>query len=94
MCEEKPGMKKNFPVFAVLIISMLSGCSRSFVGTLFLFSFRDIVAYVSFALVLSIIVAVLSDENWRTAFWISFILSLLLTPIAGLIYCLILLTRR
>ena len=63
-------------------------------GTLFLFSFRDIVAYVSFALGLSVIVAVLSDENWRTAFWISFILSLLLTPIAGLIYCLILLTRR
>lgn len=87
-------MKRYLPVFALLALLMLTGCSRSFVGTLFLFSFRDIVAYVSFALGLSVIVAVLSDENWRTAFWISFILSLLLTPIAGLIYCLILLTRR
>jgi len=87
-------MKKILPVFSSLALMLLTGCSRSFFGTFLVLGFRDMVSYVGLALIISIIVAVLSNDNQRRAFWISFILSLVLTPIAGLVYCLILLTKR
>jgi len=54
---------------------------------------RDIVGYVALALLFGVVAAVLGREP-RINFWVCFILSLLLTPLAGLIYCLIMLTRK
>ena len=92
-------MKKQitYPVFVAILAFasvVLSGCNNTFAGTLMMLRFQDIVEYVGFVLFFSILAAFLKSDSWRTTFWICFVLSLLLTPIAGLIYCLILLTRR
>jgi hypothetical protein len=77
---------------AVVLIT-LAGCQQTFAGTLFFLTPRDIVAFVAFALGFGVIAAVIGNEP-RTNFWFCFILSLVLTPIAGLIYVLILLTKK
>ena len=72
----------------------LSGCSTTFFGTLLVLSFRDIITYVGIALFFGVVASLLSNSDARFTFWICFILSLLLTPLAGLIYCLVLVTKR
>lgn len=89
-------IKTHWAVLSVtlLLTLVLCSCDRTFAGTFFMLNFRDIVQYVGFVLLFGIVAAVLSGANWRSGFWIAFLLGLVLTPIAGLIYCLILLTRR
>lgn len=91
-------MKKQYPYFIVsltlgVLSITLSGCSRTFFGTLLLLSFRDMVSYVVFALFFGVVAALLGKES-RLNFWLCFILSLVLTPLAGLIYCLVILTKK
>jgi predicted small secreted protein len=92
-------MKKQYSALTLLIILcfasvLLSGCDNTFAGTLMLLRFQDIVTYMGFCLFFGALAAFLNVGNWRTGLWIGFLLSLILTPVAGLIYCLILLTRR
>ena len=77
-----------------MLILLLSSCDHTFAGTLFMLNFRDVVRYVGFVLFFGVVAGVLGGANWRSRFWIGFLLGLFLTPIAGLIYCLILLTRK
>jgi hypothetical protein len=82
------------PLFTLAIIAVtLNSCQNTFAGTLMFLNSRDIVAYVVFALIFGVVAAVLGREA-RLNFWVCFLMSLILTPIAGLIYCLILLTRK
>lgn|GEM_PF-2938853 len=73
----------------------LQGCSTTFGGSVFVISLGDIILYVVLALMLAIIIGLRAGfARRRSAFWTWFILSLLLTPLAGLIYLLITFTRR
>jgi hypothetical protein len=76
-----------------LLLLLLSGCSRTFFGTLLILSFRDLMLYVGLSLFMGVVAALLNKDS-RFGFWLGFLLSLVLTPIAGLIYCLVILTRR
>lgn len=70
----------------------LQSCDTTFSGSLFVFRFGDMVLYVFFALALAFIIAMLSKKR-KTNFWIAFALGMLLTPLASLVYLLILLTN-
>jgi hypothetical protein len=72
-----------------LLCLLLSGCSTTFMGSVFVFNFSNIVSYIIIALVIASIFAFFQDGDWRKNFWISFVLGLLLTPLASLIYLLI-----
>ncbi len=89
-------MKKQPGIFFLLfLIILLSGCTTTFAGSLFVFNFRDLILYIGLAFIFAVLVAVLSSsENRRRNFWIWFILSLVLTPLAGFIYVLVLFTRK
>lgn len=84
-------MKKILPF--LLPVLLFTGCTTTFAGTLFYVNLGDIILYVIIALVLAFFIALLST-NRKRAFWIWFILSLVITPLAGLIYLLIKLTNR
>ncbi|MCW3104986.1 MAG: hypothetical protein JWO09_3426 [Bacteroidetes bacterium] len=74
---------------------LLQGCTTTFMGSVFVLGFRDILLYVMLAFVFAVLIALKSNyENRRTNFWIWFIVGLILTPLAGFIYLLITLTRR
>jgi formate hydrogenlyase subunit 4 len=86
---------KNLSLLVLLnSLFFLTGCSNTFAGSLLVVSFSDIIYYVIIALVISGIIALFKPENRRKSFWIWFILSLILTPLAGLIYLLIIITRK
>ncbi|MFI5204070.1 MAG: hypothetical protein ACHQF2_06190 [Flavobacteriales bacterium] len=87
---------KNSILFFGLILSMtvLSGCTTSFMGTVLVISFMDIILYVLIAVVIAFLVALMRKEKRKKAFWIWFILSLLLTPLAGFIRLLILIGKK
>lgn len=88
-------MSQKFLLPAVAFLSLLfSGCTTTFFGTVVIITFRDILLYVVLALLISFITSVYSHGNKKVVFWICFILSLVLTPLAGLIYLLILLSKR
>jgi ABC-type molybdate transport system permease subunit len=76
------------------VISLMCGCTHTFMGTVFVLSFKDIILYILIAFILAILISLKSSGSKRKAFWICFILSLVLTPLAGFIYLLILFTRN
>ena len=79
---------------AVLITVLLSGCTTTFFGTVLVITFRDLIMYVGMALALAALSVILGGPNARLNFWVCFLLGLVLTPLAALIYCLVLLTRK
>jgi len=88
-------MRKTFrfyPFYLILSI-LLAGCTTTFAGTVLVLTFRDIMLYVFMAFIIAVLIA-LKSEHEKRAFWIWFILSLLLTPLAGIIYFLILFSRK
>jgi hypothetical protein len=87
-------MRKSGLLFIAPFILLLSGCSSSYFVTFFRLSPQDLVGYVAIALIISFIAAAITNGERKLAFWFSFILSLLLTPLAGLIIVLIILTRK
>jgi hypothetical protein len=88
-------MKKTV-IFSLILISFaLQSCTNTFMGSVLVLNFRDIILYVALAFGFSIIIAfMVSAEKRRSAFWLWFVLSLLLTPLAGFIYMLIRLSKR
>ena len=88
-------MKNKTLLFLFLLISILStGCTTTFMGTVLILTFKDIIYYVIIALILAVIISMKSDKSPRAAFWTWFILSIILTPLAGFIYLLIQFTRK
>jgi uncharacterized membrane protein len=88
-------MKKLSPAFTLLLFTvLLSGCTHTFMGSVFVFTFRDIVLYVMMAFILAILISFKASGKQKRLFWIWFILSLLLTPLSGFIYLLILYTNK
>jgi hypothetical protein len=75
-------------------IFILSGCSTTFGGTVLLLSFGDILLYVVLAFIVALLIYLKASVKKKQAFWLWFILSLVLTPLAGFIYLLILFSRR
>jgi hypothetical protein len=87
-------MKKSI-LFFLLSMLFLTGCTSTFMGGVFILSFGDVILYVFLAFILGLLIAFKSSsEKRKTAFWLGFILSLILTPLAGFIYFLILLSRK
>ncbi len=64
---------------------LLSGCTSTFLGSVFVFNFSDIITYILIAFVIALLIAVFTEGLWRKKFWIWFILNLALTPLPGLI---------
>jgi hypothetical protein len=88
-------MKKFAAFFSLaFLLLFISGCTTTFAGTLLVLNFRDIILYVVIAFFLGLLIAFKSSGNSKTNFWIGFVLSLVLTPLAGLIYLLILFSRK
>jgi hypothetical protein len=89
-------MKKlAFLFFILLSCVSLSGCTTTFMGSVLVITLGDIVFYIVLALILAFLIAVKrSSGTFKSSFWIAFILSLLLTPLAGLIWLLILFTKK
>jgi uncharacterized membrane protein YhdT len=89
-------MKKLNPLIATIACTLLlSGCTSTFGGTILVITFKDLLLYVGIAFLISFLISIFSpSRKGRRAFWIWFILSLLLTPLAGFIYLLILFTKK
>ncbi len=84
----------RFSIPLLTIMMAFTGCTTTFMGSLFVFTFRDMVLYVVLAFAMAVLISFKSSWNGKKAFWIGFILSLLLTPLAGFIYLLILFTQK
>jgi hypothetical protein len=82
---------RNYLLISVLF---LSGCTTTFFGSVIILTFRDILLYIAIAFFIALLIAIRSSANSRRAFWIWFILSLILTPLAGFIYLLIGFSKR
>jgi uncharacterized membrane protein HdeD (DUF308 family) len=88
-------MKKYTFLIIAFTAVLLQSCTTTFMGSVFIISFGDIVMYVMLAFLIAGIIALRSSvAKRRRNFWIWFIVSLLLTPLTGFIYLLITFTRR
>jgi len=87
-------MKRFYFLTLLVAIFLLSGCTNTFMGTVLVLSFRDIILYIAMAFSIALLISFKSSEKSKQAFWIWFILSLLLTPLAGFIYFLVLFSRK
>jgi hypothetical protein len=79
----------NYKVLIVIISMFLTSCTSTFMGSVFVFTFTDIVYYVLIALAIAFLIGSYSNDNFKKNFLIWFILNLILTPLPGLIYLLI-----
>ena len=80
--------KSTFFFLTVFILIFLGGCTSTFGGTVLLLNFKDIIYYVLISFILALFIG-LKSENEKKAFWLWFILNLVLTPLSGFIYLLI-----
>jgi hypothetical protein len=88
-------MKKAAFIGVLLSALLFQGCTNTFMGSVFIFNFSDIVLYISMAFVFAFLIALIStSEKRRSNFWLWFVLSLILTPLAGFIYFLIKLSSK
>lgn len=89
-------MKKKITFFSLLNTVLLSGCTTTFAGSLFVVTFGDVVFYVVLALLMAFFISLKRSGSGKLqrSFWMGFMLSLLLTPLAGLIWLLILFTKK
>jgi hypothetical protein len=89
-------MKKIILLFLLINTVLLSGCTTTFAGTLLVITFGDIVFYTVLALLMAFLISLKrsSSGKLKQSFWMGFILSLLLTPLAGLIWLLILYSKK
>ena len=76
------------------LIFVLSGCTGTFAGSVFVYTFSDIIYYVLIALIIALAIGLVSKENFRKYFWVWFILNIVLTPLSGLIYLLVKITWK
>jgi uncharacterized protein YybS (DUF2232 family) len=74
---------------SALACLLFSGCTTTFMGSVFVFNFSNIVSYIVIALAIASVFAFFQDGDWRRNFWTSFVLGLVLTPLASLIYLLV-----
>ena len=88
-------MQKDLALFPfVFLIALLSGCTSTFMGTVLIITFSDVIYYVAIAFIIAILIALFNPENKKKSFWIGFLLSLVLTPLVGFIYLLIKITSK
>lgn len=79
----------------VLVSALFSACTTTMGATVLVLGFRDLIYYVGLAFIFAAIIGVKSDAGKGVrAFWLWFILGLLLTPLAGFIYLLVLFTKK
>lgn len=81
-------MLKNL-LYSFLLVVLLTSCTSTFMGSVFIFTLSDIVYYIFIGLFIALVIGMLSKENFRKNFWIWFILNIILTPLPGLIYLLV-----
>jgi uncharacterized membrane protein YhdT len=88
-------MKSIIATTFLTALLLLQGCTTTFGGTVLVFGFKDLILYVLIAFVFGLIVAFKSKKEKRmAAFWTWFLLSVLLTPLAGFIYIIYLFTKK
>jgi ACR3 family arsenite efflux pump ArsB len=78
-------------VYLILLFSifLFTGCTSTFLGSVFVFTFSDIIWYVIIAFVIALLIGLFTRErSWRKKFWLWFILNIVITPVPGLIYLL------
>jgi hypothetical protein len=87
--------RKVLITLIVFISIAVPACTTTVGGALFVFGLRDIILYIFLALIVAVIASLVSKKgNRHQMFWIWFIVSLLLTPLAGLIYIIVRLMKR
>jgi len=87
--------KKITFALLVFVAVLLSGCTQTFMGSVFVFTFRDIIWYVGIAFIFAVLISLISKpEKRRSNFWLWLILGMLLTPLLGFIVLLIKVTRK
>jgi hypothetical protein len=88
-------MKKLFyPAFASIAL-LLSSCTTTFGGTVLVLNFRDVVLYVVIALIVAGVISFTHPAvKRRKLFLVWFVVSLVVTPLPGLIYFLIRVTKK
>ena len=83
-------MQKKPILFPFLfLILLLSGCTQTFMGSVLVLTFSDIIYYITLSFILGVLTALFNPENGKKSFWTWFLLSLILTPLAGFIHLLI-----
>jgi hypothetical protein len=87
---------KKFTSLLLLSITLFSGCTTTFSGSVFVITFGDFIIYILLALLMAFLISLKRSASGKLkrSFWMGFILSLLLTPLAGLIWLLILSTQK
>lgn len=73
----------------MLLLVLFSSCTSTFMGSVFVFTFSDIVYYIFIGLFIALVIGMLSKENFRKNFWIWFFVNIILTPLPGFIYLLV-----
>lgn len=87
--------KASTLLLASILVTVFSGCTSTFGGTVLVLNFRDIMFYVIIALVISGLLAFTTpSEKRRKTFLIWFVVSLIVTPLPGLIYFMIKITKK
>lgn len=81
--------KKHFYFSLLLLSILLSSCTSTFMGSVFVYTFSDIIYYVFIAFLIALVIGMLSRENFRKNFWIWFLLNIVLTPLPGFIFLLV-----
>lgn len=85
-------MKNTYYFILIFLGLLLTSCTTTFAGSLFILTFRDVLLYVFLAFIFAVLVA-LQSEDKRKAFFLWFLLSIVLTPLAGLIALLVKITK-
>jgi membrane glycosyltransferase len=87
-------MRQNRYIYSLIVLLLLlNGCTSTFMGTIFVITFKDILIYIGLSFIITYIISLFAT-NSKKAFWIWIFLNLLLTPLIGFIYLLIKLSNR
>jgi len=88
-------MKKHkLFLYSFLILLLVSSCTNTFGGTVMVLNFMDVIYYVFIALIIAGLISFLHPDKRRKMFLTWFIVSIVVTPLPGLVYFLFKVTKK
>lgn len=81
----------------LLIITAMTAtaCTTTFGGAVVVFGFGDLLGYIFLSLLFAGLIALLgAKEKRHRNFWLWFVLNIVLSPLAGLIFLIVKISRR